>query len=473
MRFLLPALFLLLSFNAFAQSRRVAPSVGVPISPANSTPAQTVKQMFDEANTYSRTKFAEFEQKKIGYSERLRLQTEREQKQLAAKYAAALSTQSNLAGEDLYYLGLLHWIAENLDGTTDSLKKYLAAEPSPEKTQTARSILVVIAAKRKNFDEASKYLADYLKSEPQKLTERARMENELAKAYLAAKDYTAAAPHAAEAFNTSREILSEPKSGPRGLDELLDAGMLYFEAQSGAGNMQQAEDILNNLRKTAASIGNGSLFYYAADKLALYQIETGRKPLALETFSATLTQAEKQFPATNDANKDLVYRLKRREKQYKMIGEPAPEFVGVDQWFPGTAKTLADLKGKVILLDFWATWCGPCFDAFPAFSEWHQDLASEGLVVLGLTRYYGRADGLDADEVHEKAFLERFREKQRLPYDFVVMRDAQTQNLYTATALPTTVLIDRKGRVRLVESGTNPTRIEEMRLMVLKLLAEK
>jgi peroxiredoxin len=80
---------------------------------------------------------------------------------------------------------------------------------------------------------------------------------------------------------------------------------------------------------------------------------------------------------------------------------------------------------------------------------------------------------MPADHPNEIAFLKRFKEKYDLGYDFAVADDQQTQNLYAATSLPTTVLIDRKGVIRYIESGTNPTRIEELRAMVIKLLAEK
>jgi peroxiredoxin len=90
-----------------------------------------------------------------------------------------------------------------------------------------------------------------------------------------------------------------------------------------------------------------------------------------------------------------------------------------------------------------------------------------------MTRYYGRADGMPADHPNEIAFLKRFKEKYNLDYDFAVADDQQTQSLYAAMSLPTTVLIDRKGIIRYIESGTNPSRIEDLRAMVIKLLNEK
>jgi hypothetical protein len=60
-----------------------------------------------------------------------------------------------------------------------------------------------------------------------------------------------------------------------------------------------------------------------------------------------------------------------------------------------------------------------------------------------------------------------------LPYDFVISKDLSNQLLYGATALPTAVLIDRKGVVRYIEPGTSSSRLIELREMILKLLAEK
>ncbi len=125
------------------------------------------------------------------------------------------------------------------------------------------------------------------------------------------------------------------------------------------------------------------------------------------------------------------------------------------------------------MLDFWATWCGPCFEAFPSLREWHQDMSRDGLEILGVTRYYGTVGGLPADIPAEIDYLKKFRTKEALPYDFVVGKDQSTQMLFAAGSLPTAVLIDRKGVIRYIESGTSSTRLQQMREMMIKLLAEK
>ncbi|CAN5662519.1 hypothetical protein BH24ACI2_BH24ACI2_05830 [soil metagenome] len=467
-------LFLSLSINGLAQSRRVNPNAPPPTNTATmATDELTAKQMFDEANVYAKNKFADFERQKVPFSDSLYKQTVLEQKQLAAKYAAIVSTRENLAGGDFYYLGMLNWLAENTDNAAEAFQKFLAVEnPEIQKAQTARSINVVIAARRKNFDEAEKILAEYLKIEPVKLSERAKIESELAKGYQAENNFAKAASHAEEAFRATKTVFKDSSSRAKALDQLLDAGMTVFDIYKANGKQTEAENALKDLRQAAVLFESSPLYYYAVNKNIEYLIETNRKPLALKLYSSALAQATKDF-TVKALQEDVVRRLKKREKQYRLLGETAPELTDIDSWFPGQAQTLASLRGKVVLLDFWATWCRPCLDAFPSLIEWHQTFQKDGLEILGVTRYFGEAEGFRVDNATELNFLQRFKKAERLPYDFVVAKDNTNQIIYGANNIPTAVLIDRKGIVRYVETGSSPNREEEIREMIVKLLAEK
>ncbi|HXH69892.1 MAG TPA: TlpA disulfide reductase family protein [Pyrinomonadaceae bacterium] len=467
-------LLLSLTTGGFAQSRRVNPNVQKSANPAtNAFGELTVKQMFDETNTYAKAKFAEFEDKKLPFNEKIYKQTLQERKQLAAKYAAAISARPNLSGEDFYYLGMLYRIAENAEIATENLRKFFASEnPAAEKLQVARPIVTVDAARRKNFDEAEKLLKDYLKAEPVKASERARMESELAKSYRTEKNFAKAESHAAEALRQTKAISTDLSARTQPLDQLLEAGMLVFEIYRDGGKSREAADALEDLRKTAALVQSTLLYYFAVDANIKYLIETNRKPLALQMYRDAQAQATRDF-AAKPLQEDVLRRLKMREKHYKLLGETAPELTDIDRWFPRNPLTLASMRGRVVLLDFWATWCVPCLDAFPSLIEWHQAFQKDGLEILGITKYHGQAEGFRVDNAAEIDFLQRFKRANRLPYDFVVAKHSGNQLNYGATAIPTAVLIDRKGVIRYIETGSSENREEEIREMIIKLLAEK
>ncbi len=464
MRFIIFFLLITLTVNVFAQSGKITADVA-PVAEIS------VKQMFDEVNSYTKNKFAEFSRNKVPFNEKLRQQTFQEQKQLAARYASVSTARKTLAGEDFYFLGLLHWFAENADGAAENFAKFLKTENIPaEKAQASRSFLSIINARRKKFAEAEKMLGEYIHNQPLKSQERARIEGTLAQNYQEANDIPKAAAHADDFLAAQKAAFIESKS--YATEEMLDAQTIAFKIYRENGSQQKADTVLTEMRRIAAAAVAPASYFYAVDNLIKYQIETGRKPNAFQTFQNSLTQVAQDF-AEKPPQNYVLERLRKHEPQYRMLGENAPELLEVDEWFPGKTRTLASLRGSVVLLDFWATWCSPCIKSMPSLVELHRDFSDKGLVILGLTRYYQSLDNVPAEDEAEISTLKKFKGIQKLPYDFLVSKGQANQINYGATALPTTALIDKKGVIRYLETGTSATREAEIREMVEKLLAEK
>lgn len=123
-------------------------------------------------------------------------------------------------------------------------------------------------------------------------------------------------------------------------------------------------------------------------------------------------------------------------------GKPAPALV-VSRWASEAKPTLASLKGKVVLLDFWGKWCPPCVAALPKLVKLHETFGPKGLVIVGVH-----------STMQNEGLEQWLKEHQvKLPYPIAVDDASKTIARYRVTAYPTMVLIDRSGKVRRAYVG--------------------
>jgi peroxiredoxin len=120
--------------------------------------------------------------------------------------------------------------------------------------------------------------------------------------------------------------------------------------------------------------------------------------------------------------------------------KPAPDFTLRD--VGGSAVKLSDYRGKAVLLNFWATWCGPCAIEIPWFKEFEQQYKSRGFEVLGVS--------LDEDGWK---VIKPYLSEHQINYRVVLGDDSVSQLYGGVESLPTTFIIDRTGKVAFVHVG--------------------
>lgn len=120
--------------------------------------------------------------------------------------------------------------------------------------------------------------------------------------------------------------------------------------------------------------------------------------------------------------------------------KPAPDFSLKDA--SGASVKLSDYRGKVVLLNFWATWCGPCKVEIPWFIEFQQQYKDHGFVVLGVAM---DEEGWDA--------VKPYMTDRKLNYRVLLGNDSVTQLYGGVDSLPTTFVIDKEGRIASAHVG--------------------
>jgi len=130
----------------------------------------------------------------------------------------------------------------------------------------------------------------------------------------------------------------------------------------------------------------------------------------------------------------LVWQVSETlEQRVIAVGDTAPSFKVTTE--SGRTITATDFGGKLLVLNFWASWCPPCVEETPSLDAFTREMAPEGVVVLGVS--------IDKNEAMYKRFLERFRPSYEVSRD----ADADISSSYGTFVFPETYIIDRSGKV--------------------------
>jgi thiol-disulfide isomerase/thioredoxin len=229
-------------------------------------------------------------------------------------------------------------------------------------------------------------------------------------------------------------------------------------------------------------LGRGALGAKQAEKAEAYANQTYK--LAVEQLKTRKLDAERRLPialgaaievrtqvmAARGERAEAVGFLNRELKTYwntsirtriqkninllSLEGKPAPP-LETGEWIGARPAPLTELKGRVVLLFFWAHWCGDCKAQVPALARLASEVAGRGLVIVGPTQRYGyRARGQEAGPEEELRYIDEVRQKfyASVP-GMAVPVSSENFRLWGASTTPTLVLLDRSGRVRLYHPG--------------------
>ena len=141
-------------------------------------------------------------------------------------------------------------------------------------------------------------------------------------------------------------------------------------------------------------------------------------------------------------------------------GDAAPEVAAASLDGSGATIRLSRLRGKVVYVDFWASWCGPCRQSMPALDSLYRRFGTRGFVVVGVNK--------DNSPQDAKRFLKRLA----VSFPLVADEDDRLARAFEVRAMPSGYLVDRRGVVRHVHRGFEPGAAAELERRVEDLLKE-
>lgn len=162
--------------------------------------------------------------------------------------------------------------------------------------------------------------------------------------------------------------------------------------------------------------------------------------------------------------KEVLSPFRSSSSTYKSSeAATAPDLASGD-WINSESLKLKDLRGRVVLIEFWTFGCYNCRNTLPFVKTWHERYRDKGLIIIGV-------HSPESDEERNVENLRREVASLGIRYPVVTDNDYQTWNVYHVEAWPTTFLLDKEGRIRWMHVGEG--NYNEAEQLIQKLLAEK
>jgi thiol-disulfide isomerase/thioredoxin len=406
------------------------------------TATRSAQELFSEADNYVNQQRNLLLGQGKRYDAAMRDALADKRKSLAKKHIADVSTRSDIREGDFYYLGRLYSIAENDQKVLETMAKFLAQFPPDAKgdmIQSALQFVAILSSRKKDMATAEEAFARWQKGTPLIISQQPALQDFIATGYLKDGKYEDAIRHAQSAFDLLKTFPAKTMQEKRDREQiymnLTEVLALGYKKNK---NSDQAISVLAEARAQSLALPSASLY-----RKVMNFVEGGG-------FSEKKLMQKVESYATSD---------------------PAPE-MKITEWIGQDAVTLGDLRGKVVLLDFWATWCGPCIVTFPRLRGWHKKYGGQDFMIVGVTQYYGEQEGKRMSNLQEIEYLRDFKQKHKLPYGFAIASLGEASSKYGIAAYPSTVLLDRNGVVRYIGIGSGIEESENLEDMIKKVLKE-